>query len=167
MQAVESRYQANPYHNSMHAADVLQSAMVMLETDNIRDVLTDMELLCIIISCCIHDVGHPGVNNDFLVKTGHEQAFFYDNNSVNENMHVRIAFEILQEDDCNVFEGALSLPMICTAVVVCALGCRPNSAELAMQKCMQCNAIPSCCNTLVDPPEVSLQERGQARWRFE
>jgi hypothetical protein len=44
------------------------------------------------------------VNNDFLVKLAMSR-FFYDNKSVNENMHVRIAFEeILQEDDCNVFE---------------------------------------------------------------
>lgn len=89
----------------MHAADVTQSAMVMIACDNLAEGLTDLELLCIILSCCIHDVGHYGVNNDFLVKTQHEWALVYNDTSVNENMHVRVAFEVLQKPECNIFEG--------------------------------------------------------------
>lgn len=89
----------------MHAADVTQSAMCMIAYDGLSEGLTDLELLCIIISCCIHDVGHYGVNNDFLVKTQHEWALIYNDTSVNENMHVRVAFEVLQEPECNIFEG--------------------------------------------------------------
>jgi hypothetical protein len=109
-QEVESRYRANPYHNAMHAADVTQSAVCMLEFDGLAEHMTDLELLCIIIACCIHDVGHYGVNNDFLVKTQHEWALIYNDTSVNENMHVRIAFEILQEPHCNIFESTNFTP---------------------------------------------------------
>jgi 3'5'-cyclic nucleotide phosphodiesterase len=91
----------------MHAADVTQSALAMIASDNFCDGLTDLELLCIILSCCIHDVGHYGVNNDFLVKTQHEWALVYNDTSVNENMHVRVAFEVLQIPECNIFEGKL------------------------------------------------------------
>eukprot|EP00892_Ulva_mutabilis_P003219 jgi/Ulvmu1/12899/UM098_0087.1 len=101
---IEGRYRPNPYHNAMHAADVTQSAMCMIACDGLSEGLTDLELLCIIISCCIHDVGHYGVNNDFLVKTQHEWALIYNDTSVNENMHVRVAFEVLQEPECNIFE---------------------------------------------------------------
>lgn len=90
----------------MHAADVLQSAVVMMEMDGIAEALTDLEILCVIIACCIHDVGHPGVNNDFLVKSGNKQAFIYKDKSVNENMHFHIALGILQDDECNFIEGA-------------------------------------------------------------
>jgi len=107
MQEIEGRYRPNPYHNAMHAADVTQSAMCMIACDGVGQGLTDLELLCIIISCCIHDVGHYGVNNDFLVKTQHEWALIYNDTSVNENMHVRVAFEVLQEPECNIFEGAV------------------------------------------------------------
>jgi hypothetical protein len=89
----------------MHAADVTQSAMCMIACDKLWQALTDLELLCIIISSCIHDVGHYGVNNDFLVKTQHEWALIYNDTSVNENMHVRVAFEVLQEVECNIFES--------------------------------------------------------------
>lgn len=105
VQEIEGRYRPNPYHNAMHAADVTQSAMCMIAYDGLGEGLTDLELLCIIISCCIHDVGHYGVNNDFLVKTQHEWALIYNDTSVNENMHVRVAFEVLQEPECNIFEG--------------------------------------------------------------
>ena len=91
----------------MHAADVTQSAMCMLAFDDLGSHLTDLELMCIIISCCIHDVGHCGVNNDFLVKTQHEWALIFNDTSVNENMHVRVAFEILQQPQFNIFESAL------------------------------------------------------------
>lgn len=107
LQEVESRYRANPYHNAMHAADVTQSALTMLAFDNMAEHLSDLELMCVIISCCIHDVGHYGVNNDFLVKTQHEWALIYNDTSVNENMHVRVAFEILQDSQCNIFESEL------------------------------------------------------------
>lgn len=112
VQEIESRYRANSYHNAMHAADVTQSAMVMIATDNLADGLTDLELLCIILSCCIHDVGHYGVNNDFLVKTQHEWALVYNDTSVNENMHVRVAFEVLQMPECNIFEGLSPCPLV-------------------------------------------------------
>ena len=111
LQEVESRYRSNPYHNAMHAADVTQSAMCMLAFDDLGSHLTDLELMCIIISCCIHDVGHCGVNNDFLVKTQHEWALIFNDTSVNENMHVRVAFEILQQPQFNIFESALRVCM--------------------------------------------------------
>ena len=84
--------------------------MCMLAIDNIGEQLTDLEKLCVILACAIHDVGHPGVNNDFLVKTGDPEALIYNDTSVNENMHVRVAFEILQLKECNILEGAFDQP---------------------------------------------------------
>jgi calcium/calmodulin-dependent 3',5'-cyclic nucleotide phosphodiesterase len=107
LQEIEGRYRANPYHNAMHAADVTQSALCMLAADRMDEHLTPIELMCIIIACCIHDVGHYGVNNDFLVKTANEWALIYNDNSVNENMHVRVAFEVLQEPRNNIFTRVL------------------------------------------------------------
>lgn len=78
LQVVESTYNKNPYHNAMHAADVTQSVMCMLVEDGVDQFLPPLELFCVIISCCIHDVGHFGVNNDFLVKTQHAEAFTYN-----------------------------------------------------------------------------------------
>lgn len=78
----------------------------MLAYDDMTAHLRPLETFCVIFACAIHDVGHAGVNNDFLVKTQHEWAMVYNDTSVNENMHVRVAFEILQDPACNIFESA-------------------------------------------------------------
>jgi len=42
-----------------------------------------------------HDVGHPGFNNDYFVKTRHPLAIRYNDNSVLESMHASVAFELM------------------------------------------------------------------------
>lgn len=59
-QEVETAYKDNPYHNSTHAADVTQSLGCILSNDDFSMHLTDIELLAMIISAAVHDVGHPG-----------------------------------------------------------------------------------------------------------
>ena len=71
MQAVESGYERNPYHNSVHAADVVQALAWLLASDAFTRELTDLELLCIIMAAAVHDVGHPGE----LVCMGLEQEW--------------------------------------------------------------------------------------------
>lgn len=178
-QEVEGRYRPNPYHNAMHAADVTQSAVCMLEFDNLSEHMSDLELLCIIIACCIHDVGHYGVNNDFLVKTQHEWALIYNDTSVNENMHVRIAFEILQEPHCNIFESALSTlpPLACLSMPLVTPHNCPPCKRLVSHCSIQC-AVPRfpttqrfrqagkgpCMNRreqAVDPLRVETNKSGQ------
>ena len=61
LQAVELGYRDNPYHNAVHAADVVQTLGCMLLTEECRASLTAMELLAMLIGACCHDVGHPGV----------------------------------------------------------------------------------------------------------
>ncbi len=60
LQAVEEAYNANPYHNSMHAADVTQSLGVMFLSESFTSQLTSLELLSMLLSALVHDVGHPG-----------------------------------------------------------------------------------------------------------
>ena len=36
----------------------------------VQNVFTDLEIFGTIFACVIHDVDHPGVNNQYLVTTG-------------------------------------------------------------------------------------------------
>ena len=64
MQEIEGAYNPqNPYHNSIHAADVTQSLGCLLISDEFSSQLSDMELLSMIIAAAVHDVGHPGESN--------------------------------------------------------------------------------------------------------
>eukprot|EP00164_Ancoracysta_twista_P002241 GFYU01002962.1.p1 GENE.GFYU01002962.1~~GFYU01002962.1.p1 ORF type:complete len:911 (+),score=237.50 GFYU01002962.1:616-3348(+) len=104
---IENSYRAdNPYHNSIHGADVAKSFHYLVSRPEIVEHLTDLEMFSGIIASLIHDVDHPGVNNDFLQKTRHDWSVLYNDQSVLENHHLATAFQIVYtEPECDIFEG--------------------------------------------------------------
>lgn len=101
---IERAYNNNPYHNNIHAADVTQTLGCFLANDQFAQKLTDLEIASMIFATCIHDVGHPGVSNDFLINTRNETALVYNDVSVNENMHLATAFKILRRPGNDLME---------------------------------------------------------------
>ncbi|KAI9362045.1 hypothetical protein DFJ73DRAFT_620890 [Zopfochytrium polystomum] len=106
---VESSYRKLSYHNSFHAADVLQTVTLLLLSDaDMVSKFTKLEVLAACIASAVHDVDHPGVNNNYLVQSSHPLAIVYNDLSVLEFHHSRKAFEIARRPDCDVF-SCLSL----------------------------------------------------------
>ncbi|ESN90544.1 hypothetical protein HELRODRAFT_70801, partial [Helobdella robusta] len=100
---VENHYHKDvPYHNSLHAADVTQSAHALLLIPAFENKFTELEIFATIFGSAIHDVDHPGVTNQYLINTGSDLALMYNDESVLENHHVAVAFKLLQEDSCDV-----------------------------------------------------------------
>ena len=54
------------------------------------------------ISSFGHDVGHPGLNNRFLVNNQEALAINYNDLSVLENMHSSVTFKTMKSKNCNV-----------------------------------------------------------------
>nr|XP_020636712.1 cAMP-specific 3',5'-cyclic phosphodiesterase 4C isoform X3 [Pogona vitticeps] len=106
MMTLEDHYHADvAYHNNIHAADVAQSAHVLLSMPALEAVFTDLEILAAIFAAAIHDVDHPGVSNQFLINTNSELALMYNDASVLENHHLAVGFKLLQEENCNIFRN--------------------------------------------------------------
>jgi hypothetical protein len=99
------------YHNWRHAVDVTQSLYVFLcnvhlcpraeaavvkETTALERLLTPTEALILLVSAIGHDVGHPGVNNAFLVASNHHLARIYNDKSVLENYHCAAYSQLLR-----------------------------------------------------------------------
>ena len=101
--AMESKYLPNPYHNSMHGADVMASFLFLCEP--VFTSITCIELLSCLVACLGHDIGHPGTNNRFLVQTKHDLALQYNDSSVLENMHARDLFSLLIDENCNILKN--------------------------------------------------------------
>lgn len=59
----------NPFHNSLHAADVAQSTNVLLNTPALENVFTPLEICAALFAACVHDVDHPGLTNQFLINS--------------------------------------------------------------------------------------------------
>jgi hypothetical protein len=73
-------YHNNPYHNFRHAVDVMQSIWYFLccihvldfptqQASTIRSeiLLRPIDVLALMMAGLGHDLGHPGVNNGFMV----------------------------------------------------------------------------------------------------
>lgn len=70
MMTLEDHYvKDNPFHNSMHAADVTQSTHVLLNTPALESVFTPLEITAALFAATIHDVDHPGLTNQFLINS--------------------------------------------------------------------------------------------------
>ncbi|XP_077409040.1 3',5'-cyclic-AMP phosphodiesterase 7B-like isoform X3 [Vanacampus margaritifer] len=87
----------NPYHNAVHAADVTQAMYCYLREDKLADELSPLDVFLGLMAAAAHDVGHPGVNQPFLIKTRHHLASLYQNMSVLESHHWRSTVGILRE----------------------------------------------------------------------
>ncbi|KAF6032500.1 dnc [Bugula neritina] len=103
---LEAHYHQDvPYHNNMHAADVVQSAHVLLNAQVLKPIFNDLEVLATLFACAAHDVDHPGVSNQFLVTTENRLAWLYNDESVLENHHISLAFQLLKDEGCNIFDN--------------------------------------------------------------
>lgn len=100
LRVIENDYHAdNPYHNNIHAADVVQGLhcfiQMALRSENGVSFLKTcptIHLFAALLSAVIHDVDHPGKNNAFQTKVKTELAVVYNDASVLENWHVAMAF---------------------------------------------------------------------------
>ncbi|KAK9812325.1 hypothetical protein WJX73_002529 [Symbiochloris irregularis] len=91
LQAIEAGYQeSNPYHNRMHAASVLHMVDLLAKSPSgLLDLgIVETTLLrSMYLAAVCHDFDHPGVTNDFLVKTRSVLAILYNDASPLENHH--------------------------------------------------------------------------------
>eukprot|EP01052_Picozoa_sp_SAG31_P041264 SAG31_NODE_6209_length_2120_cov_1.432954_1_plen_367_part_00 len=94
-----------PYHNSMHACDVVHAAFWFMQQAKLREMLSPTASLAILMAACAHDCGHPGLNNKWFVKTESDVALMYHDRSVLENYHIHQAFSLMRNADCDVFAG--------------------------------------------------------------
>ncbi|XP_058038129.1 dual specificity calcium/calmodulin-dependent 3',5'-cyclic nucleotide phosphodiesterase 1A-like [Ahaetulla prasina] len=102
--ALEAGYSKhkNPYHNSLHAADVTQTVHAIMIHTGMMQWFTDLEILAIFFSSSIHDYEHTGTTNHFHIETRSKAALLYNDRSVLENHHVSAAFRLLQDRDTNI-----------------------------------------------------------------
>ncbi|KAJ3087500.1 High affinity cAMP-specific 3',5'-cyclic phosphodiesterase 7A [Quaeritorhiza haematococci] len=101
---VERGYRpTNPYHNATHAADVTHSMHYYVSRPRIWPFLTPEERLASIFAPIVHDYMHPGYNNAFLINTIDPLTVRYNDQSVLENFHIASVYELMRQDECNIF----------------------------------------------------------------
>lgn len=103
-----------PYHNRMHASDVLLSMHWLLERAGAKPGATaagrqlpwqPLEMLAALFAAAAHDVDHPGVNNPFLSRDLSPLALRYNDKSILENHHAATGFALMTAEGSNVLRG--------------------------------------------------------------
>lgn len=110
-----------PYHNFRHVVDVLQACFFFLlelgkippyhgsskfphaRNSPLADSIKPSDALTLLITAVGHDVGHPGVNNAFLVTLNAPLAQLYNDRSVLESFHCAAYSQILRRHWPSVF----------------------------------------------------------------
>eukprot|EP00997_Jenningsia_sp_PLL12_P006175 NODE_271_length_1992_cov_140.868760_g226_i0.p2 GENE.NODE_271_length_1992_cov_140.868760_g226_i0~~NODE_271_length_1992_cov_140.868760_g226_i0.p2 ORF type:complete len:304 (+),score=93.63 NODE_271_length_1992_cov_140.868760_g226_i0:869-1780(+) len=102
--SVENGYHPNPYHNSMHGADVLHVMHFILQSGGLKDTaqLNDEDCLACLIAGMIHDFDHPGLNNNYHVKVQSYLATLYNDRSILENHHCAEVFDLMKNPHYNI-----------------------------------------------------------------
>ena len=104
--AIEDGYESSvPYHNAIHAADVLLNTAFLLQTGLFASCVTALDVFASLIAAAVHDYAHPGTNNAYQIATGSEFAIRYNDLCVLESMHCSEAFFVLRRPDCNILES--------------------------------------------------------------
>ncbi|XP_059196239.1 dual 3',5'-cyclic-AMP and -GMP phosphodiesterase 11A [Centropristis striata] len=105
---VRKNYRTVAYHNWRHAFNVSQCMFVMITTARFQDVLSEAEILALMVGCMCHDLDHRGTNNAFQAKTGSALALLYGTSATLEHHHFNHAVMILQSEGHNIFANLCS-----------------------------------------------------------
>ena len=92
---ISIKYIKNTYHNYNHGCDVCHTVYRLTTLSHLNEVFNELEVFSLLVGALAHDVGHPGLNNVYLVKAKHPLAITYNDKSPLENMHCVVLYEVL------------------------------------------------------------------------
>lgn len=90
-----SFYENNQFHNVVKAVEITRNFHYFIKKGDLMRHLSDLNIMACFLSCLMGDLGHPGVNNQYLIATRHPKAIRYNDRSVLENHHCAMAFKLL------------------------------------------------------------------------
>nr|XP_002126195.3 high affinity cGMP-specific 3',5'-cyclic phosphodiesterase 9A-like isoform X1 [Ciona intestinalis]XP_026689687.1 high affinity cGMP-specific 3',5'-cyclic phosphodiesterase 9A-like isoform X1 [Ciona intestinalis] len=103
LEAVEKNYRHVLFHNFRHAFCVTQMMYFMVNELNLVKKMTILQIGILLVACICHDLDHPGLSNLYQRKAHTELSVLYNNSSPLEHHHCAIAFQILSDQDLNIF----------------------------------------------------------------
>jgi calcium/calmodulin-dependent 3',5'-cyclic nucleotide phosphodiesterase len=101
----KSFYDKSVYHCPMHTVQTTHNFYYLVRKGEIMKRISDLVLMAGLIASLLHDVGHPGVTNSFLISTKHLKAIRYNDRSVLENHHLAMGFKILLDPQNDILES--------------------------------------------------------------
>ncbi|OMJ71591.1 hypothetical protein SteCoe_30158 [Stentor coeruleus] len=94
----------NPFHNFTHCFSVMHSTYMLLSSTSAGSFFSGLNILGLLIAAVCHDVDHTGRTNMFEVSSKSKLAITYNDKSVLEQHHAAVTFEIMTQEDANIFQ---------------------------------------------------------------
>jgi hypothetical protein len=95
IEEISKKYHDNAFHNFCHAVTVMHVSALLVHQLNTSAITLDF-IFALLLGALIHDVDHPGHNNNFEIRSKSARALHYNNESVLEKHHLSVAFQIMQ-----------------------------------------------------------------------
>lgn len=103
---IEKGYDPNiPYHNNLHAADVVNSTYHFLLNMGFASGMPEIVVFAGIVAAAAHDFKHPGRTARFLIHNRDPLALRYNDRSVLEQMHLAETFSLLSRKENDLTEN--------------------------------------------------------------
>ncbi|XP_050417227.1 cGMP-dependent 3',5'-cyclic phosphodiesterase isoform X1 [Patella vulgata] len=107
---VKRGYRNPPYHNWMHAYSVAHFCYLLIKNLKLEEIVGDIQVFALFVSCLCHDIDHRGTTNSFQVESQSVLAALYSSEgSVMERHHFAQSMCILNTEGCNIFENLSSM----------------------------------------------------------
>ena len=102
--AIRQRYRdANSFHNFYHAVSVLHFTYYALIHSGAMTFLSKLDVAGLLVASFCHDVAHPGNTNTFELNSRSALAMRYNDQSILENYHTFVTFQVLRDPRCDLF----------------------------------------------------------------
>jgi hypothetical protein len=70
-QIKSSCYETSTFHNVLRIIDTTRNFHYFVKYGELMTHLSDLQVMAGFLACLLHDVGHPGVDNNFLIGVKH------------------------------------------------------------------------------------------------
>lgn len=101
---VREKYHKNPYHNHLHGIDVFHTFfLILIHSPMIKWMkLKSLDVISALVASLVHDIGHPGFNNNFMINSKSDLTVLYNDIHVLENFHAAEGFKVLSTPNTNI-----------------------------------------------------------------
>ena len=99
-------FQSTLYHNALHGSDVTHTISLFFLNSQAEKICDTniLDILSIFIAALGHDLGHPGLNNNFHINANTDIAITYNDKNCLENFHSCKLFQTLKKEENDIFE---------------------------------------------------------------
>lgn len=101
--AVSQHYFDNPYHNFRHAVDTTNAMAWFLSRPRLGRWVPGLYQAVLLVAALVHDMEHPGTDNQWEIKNRSALARKYDDRAVLENRSLDGALRLMEQPHLDIF----------------------------------------------------------------